>query len=143
LDMKGFLASHNLIYMDKASMAASVEVRVPLLDKNIVQYYFQQIDEPYLAGKKRLQVQLKNRLGKKYKKVRKQGFRYPVEKWVMQDINWSPVFNFMEENKIIDVTLPKKWLDDSRQHDIDGIQKLWLIYTLYLWLNEFKVNTAN
>jgi len=40
LDIRGYLASHNLIYMDKTSMAESVEVRVPLLDHRFAGRYF-------------------------------------------------------------------------------------------------------
>ena len=36
LDQRFFLADHNLIYTDKMSMAASVEVRVPFLDVDLV-----------------------------------------------------------------------------------------------------------
>jgi asparagine synthase (glutamine-hydrolysing) len=38
LDLLGYLASHNLLYMDKASMAASVEVRVPFLTPKLVRF---------------------------------------------------------------------------------------------------------
>ena len=34
----GFLPDHNLAYTDKASMAESIEVRVPLLDPRIVAF---------------------------------------------------------------------------------------------------------
>jgi asparagine synthase (glutamine-hydrolysing) len=36
LEQRFFLADHNLLYTDKMSMAASVEVRVPLLDNELV-----------------------------------------------------------------------------------------------------------
>ena len=36
LEQKHYLADHNLNYTDKMSMAAGVEVRVPLLDPNLV-----------------------------------------------------------------------------------------------------------
>ena len=38
LDTKHFLADHNLNYTDRAGMAVSVEVRVPLLDVDIVRF---------------------------------------------------------------------------------------------------------
>jgi asparagine synthase (glutamine-hydrolysing) len=38
LEQRFFLADHNLIYTDKMSMAAGVEVRVPFLDLDLVQF---------------------------------------------------------------------------------------------------------
>lgn len=38
LDARHFLADHNLVYTDKASMAAGVEVRVPFLDPDLVAF---------------------------------------------------------------------------------------------------------
>lgn len=38
LEQRFFLADHNLIYTDKMSMAASVEVRVPFLDLELVEF---------------------------------------------------------------------------------------------------------
>ena len=37
LDIKYFLADHNLNYTDKLSMAHGIEVRVPYLDKDLVE----------------------------------------------------------------------------------------------------------
>jgi asparagine synthase (glutamine-hydrolysing) len=38
LEQRFFLADHNLMYTDKMSMAAGVEVRVPFLDLDLVDY---------------------------------------------------------------------------------------------------------
>ena len=38
LDQRFFLADHNLVYTDKMSMAAGVEVRVPFLDMELVEF---------------------------------------------------------------------------------------------------------
>ena len=38
LDRRFFTADYNLVYTDKMSMAAGVEVRVPLLAKNLIEF---------------------------------------------------------------------------------------------------------
>ena len=38
LEQRFFTTDHNLLYTDKMSMAAGVEVRVPLLAKNLVEF---------------------------------------------------------------------------------------------------------
>jgi asparagine synthase (glutamine-hydrolysing) len=40
LDTRVYLTGHNLNYTDKMSMAASVEVRVPFLDNDLVDFAF-------------------------------------------------------------------------------------------------------
>ena len=79
LDFVGFLSSHNLLYMDKASMASSIEVRVPLLDKNLVGEYFKKIHVfNKRKSKKRLKSILKHYLGKNYIDTKKEGFSHPI-----------------------------------------------------------------
>ena len=90
LDAKSFLASLNLTYTDKMSMAASVEVRVPLLDDHLV------------AVAARIPSQLKLRHGRrKYILKRSQegvlsstviwrpkaGFGAPVRAWLGGDLH--------------------------------------------------------
>jgi asparagine synthase (glutamine-hydrolysing) len=139
LDYKGFLASHNLIYMDKASMAASVEVRVPLLDKNLVNYFFSTISEKAskFVYKPRLTQDLKKRLGKDYCHIKKQGFRFPTDEWMKDYVDWqdvkmelSPILNTNHISNLLAVV----------QHSPQLVSmKLFYIYTLYLWVKTFNV----
>ena len=43
LDLKTFMVSLNLTYNDKMSMAASLEVRVPFLDRELAEYAFAEV----------------------------------------------------------------------------------------------------
>ncbi len=137
LDFKGFLSSHNLIYMDKASMAASVEVRVPLLEKGLVNNFF--MDYGKNIGKKRLKGVLKDLLGKKYVNNKKNGFRYPIRDWLLNEINWIEIFDFFDKTKLLNTDKIKNYLTELRNGN-DTEMKLWIIYTLYLWLITFKVS---
>lgn len=90
LDVKTFLPSLNLTYTDKMSMAASVEVRVPLLDDNLVataaripsalklrhgrrKYIFKQSQEGVLASRVIWRA--------------KAGFGAPVRAWLADDLH--------------------------------------------------------
>ncbi len=137
LDFKGFLSSHNLIYMDKASMAASVEVRVPFLDNVLAANFFQDYEKN--IGKKRLKLYLKGIMGNDYKTSKKQGFRYPIKEWLLKEINWIEICEFYDQKKLLNTIMIKGYLKELRNGN-DTEMKLWIIYTLYLWLVKFKVN---
>jgi asparagine synthase (glutamine-hydrolysing) len=142
LDFKGFLASHNLIYMDKASMAASVEVRVPLLDKDLASSFFQNINSfSRFKLKPRLKIMLKNKLGDDYKSNKKEGFRYPYYEWLRSEINWNEIVIYFESLQLINTRLLNTWVKEI-ENDIDSVgMKLLYVYTLYRWMKIFNVKT--
>ena len=142
LDMKGFLASHNLIYMDKASMAASVEVRVPLLDRFFAASMFRKIDAPSHAGKRRLTGKLKKYLGDEFKDIPKEGFTFPINRWVVDRVDWPNVLSFLQNQDVLNPEIVQKWRKVTAR-DVDTVaMKLWTIYTLYLWLKVYQVRAA-
>jgi asparagine synthase (glutamine-hydrolysing) len=89
LDMGTFLPSLNLNYTDKTSMAHSVEVRVPFLDNEVVDW----------AGRIHTSWKMQGRLRKRILKKafegllphdliyrRKAGFGAPIRSWVKKDL---------------------------------------------------------
>jgi asparagine synthase (glutamine-hydrolysing) len=138
LDIKGFLTSHNLLYMDKASMAASIEVRVPLIQKDIASHFFQNIIEKNQKNQKsRLKNILISKMGNNYNETKKEGFRYPIEKWIREDINWINIITFFEKRNIMNTAPIKSWVKISKDDTEIVAMKLWSLYTLYIWLNSF------
>jgi asparagine synthase (glutamine-hydrolysing) len=53
VDLQTILAENNLVYMDRMSMANSLEVRVPLLDHNLVEFAFSLPDRFCIHGAER------------------------------------------------------------------------------------------
>ncbi len=140
LDLKGFLTSHNLIYMDKASMAASVEVRVPILQKNIVKTFFSDIDNVNMIEQKtRLKNILKKQQGSNYINIKKQGFRYPINDWIINQIQWGDVIDGLGDFDI-NTQLIEEWVKISKTNINQVSMKLWYIYTLYKWREVFGVS---
>jgi asparagine synthetase B (glutamine-hydrolysing) len=132
--------SHNTIYSDKTSMAASVEARVPLLDKDLVNYFYKDIHLLRNNGKKRLKKELKKYIGKENYKVKKEGFRYPIREWLEKNINWKEVIEGLEELKLLNVNYVKTLIKRLREDKSKGIEmKLWAIYTLFLWIKAFDI----
>jgi asparagine synthase (glutamine-hydrolysing) len=90
LEQRFFLADHNLLYTDKMGMAAGVEVRVPLLDKDLVR----------LANSLPAEFKQRGREGKWIFKQAmapllprevihrpKTGFGAPLRQWIRHDLS--------------------------------------------------------
>lgn len=89
LEQRFFLADHNLVYTDKMSMAAGVEVRVPFLDLDLVDF----------AARIPVALKQKGRVGKWVSKKSmepylphdviyrpKSGFGAPLRRWIRHDL---------------------------------------------------------
>jgi asparagine synthase (glutamine-hydrolysing) len=77
LECKHFLADHNLNYTDKMGMAAGVEVRVPLLDLDLMD----------LAGSLPLDMKQRGRVGKWI-------FKKAMEPFLPHDVIYRPKTGF-------------------------------------------------
>ena len=90
LDMQLFLPSVCLRKMDITSMAHSLEVRVPFLDRSIAEYVAAlpiETRNPSLEKKGIIKALAINKLPKKILGKRKQGFSTPIRRWFpSQDI---------------------------------------------------------
>jgi asparagine synthase (glutamine-hydrolysing) len=89
LDMNTFLPSLNLTYTDKTSMANGVEVRVPLIDNEIVEFMNQRPVDQKLRGwttKYLLKKSLEGLLPHDVIYRKKGGFGAPIRSWVRRDL---------------------------------------------------------
>jgi asparagine synthase (glutamine-hydrolysing) len=144
LDLKTFLPSLNLAYTDKMSMAASTEVRVPLLDDELVE----------LTG--RIPPGLKlHRLTRKYVLKRamepvlprdviwrpKAGFGAPVRSWLVGDL--SPMVDELlspaavAERGLFSPDEVQRLIAANRSGSEDNALRLWALLTLELWQRTF------
>jgi asparagine synthase (glutamine-hydrolysing) len=140
LDLKTFLPCLNLAYTDKMSMAASTEVRVPLLDDWLVE----------LSG--RIPPQLKLRgLTRKYVLKRsmaeilprdvvrrpKAGFGAPVRSWLVGDL--KPMVDELlcaESVRARGICQPEeveRLIAANETGTEDNALRLWALLTLELW----------
>tara|TARA_B100000401_G_C52619109_1_gene630452 strand:- start:475 stop:846 length:372 start_codon:yes stop_codon:yes gene_type:complete len=123
-------------------MAASVEVRVPLLDKDFVLEMISDIENRNrITPKNFIKKMFKNKIGRKIS-IKKEGFSYPIHDFIKKDINWDKIITFFEKTKLINTQKIKSWLKDSEK-DLKLVDmKLWHIYTLYRWIKVFNVKTS-
>jgi asparagine synthase (glutamine-hydrolysing) len=144
LDMKTFLPSLNLTYTDKMSMAASTEVRVPLLDDELVE----------LSGRIPPELKLR-RLTRKYVFKRsmegvlpaniinrpKAGFGAPLRSWLVGDL--APMLDevlspqAVRERGLFDPAEVQRLVAANRSGQEDNALRLWALLTLEVWQQTF------
>ncbi|HKQ96653.1 MAG TPA: asparagine synthase C-terminal domain-containing protein, partial [Candidatus Polarisedimenticolia bacterium] len=89
LDLKTFLADDILFKTDRASMATSLEARVPYLDHELVEFAFRVPPSMKLrgfTGKWILRRAFKDRIPAAILRRRKSGFSVPIAAWLRGDL---------------------------------------------------------
>ncbi|MDR1537491.1 MAG: asparagine synthase (glutamine-hydrolyzing) [Clostridiales bacterium] len=143
LDIHLWMVGDILLKADKMSMAHSLEIRVPFLDKEVfkaaseiptifrcnrtdTKYAFRQAARgllpEFVAGKKKL------------------GFPVPIRIWLKEDKYYSKVKEYFEsdaareyfhEDKLI------RLLDDHKAGKRDNSRKIWTIFMFLMWHEQF------
>lgn len=144
IDLKGFLSSHNLIYSDKASMAASVEVRVPLMNVDLTEFAFSLPDEFKLkSGKTKplLKRACAEIVGSEFAYRKKAGFAMPIRSWLQGPL-LKIIHGYIFSKKMTSI-LPQKVIQQLYDEHARGVRehtwKLWALVTLAIWLETFDV----
>ena len=89
LEQRFFLADHNLIYTDKMSMAAGVEVRVPFLDIDLVEFASRipsEFKQNGATGKWVLKKAMESYLPNEVIYRPKSGFGAPLRRWMRYEL---------------------------------------------------------
>ncbi|XZF15381.1 asparagine synthase (glutamine-hydrolyzing) [Chitinophagaceae bacterium MMS25-I14] len=143
-EMRGFLADHNLNYTDKMGMAAGVEIRVPFLDKELVELAATM--PPALKMKGRQTKYILKKLAERYlpKEIiyrPKTGFGAPLRSWIQRDM--QPVIRqyFSEEyinrSGIFDYNALQQLLHDNDTGKRDASYIIWAVLAVLRWQELF------
>ena len=138
VDFQNYLSEDILVKVDRASMANSLEVRSPFLDKKIIEFAFTEIPsykKIYQNQKKILLKDLcKKLLPNQFDLSRKQGFSIPINQLLISgkwyDFFYSKIqeFNGFELNK----NFAFKLLEDQKTGAHNG-EKLYSLVQLICW----------
>jgi asparagine synthase (glutamine-hydrolysing) len=148
LDTKIFMASLNLTYNDKMSMASSVEVRVPFLDRELAEFVAWNVP-PRLKLKGFVRPTTKYIFRKAMQDVLPQevlrqpkaGFAAPVDYWLAHDLK-EMVNDLLSESRVRDRGLfrpeaVRRFVDQHRRGEQDWSMQIWQFLTLELWMQTF------
>ena len=148
LDTKIFMTSLNLTYNDKMSMASSVEVRVPFLDREMAEFVAWNVP-PGLKLKGRLRPTTKYifrqamqaDLPREVLTQPKAGFAAPVDYWLAHDLK-EMVDDLLSESRVRERGLfrpeaVRAFVDEHRRGKQDWSMQIWQFLTLELWSQTF------
>src|SRR5579863_7348150 len=148
LDTKIFMVSLNLNYNDKMSMASSVEVRVPFLDRELAEFAAWNIPPDLkLKGffrpttKHIFRQAMKHVLPAEVLRQPKAGFAAPVDYWVAHDLR-EMVDDLLSETNMRSRGLfrpetVRRFVDEHRSGAEDWSMQIWQFLTLENWMRIF------
>ncbi len=144
VDLKTFLPELNLTYGDKLSMAASIEMRVPFLDYELVELMARvpaHLKLRGLTGKYILREAMKDLLPESIIKRRKIGFGAPIRKWLADDLIKLIDERLSVENirsrGYFDPTVVRQLIAQHRAGKADYTYQIWALLTFELWQQIF------
>jgi len=148
LDSKIFMATLNLTYNDKMSMASSVEVRVPFLDRELAEFVAWNVPPNLkLKGffrpttKYIFRRAMRDILPREVLQQPKAGFAAPVDYWLVNDLK-EMVDDLLSDQQLLrrGIFRPEavqRLIREHRSGRHDWAMQLWQFLTLELWMQTF------
>jgi len=146
-ELKTFLVDHNLNYTDKLSMAVGIEVRVPFLDLELVDFATKIPPDLKMKGTETKYILKK--VAERYLPHEviyrpKAGFGAPVRKWVTEDLDEmiGRYLSVEQLNKrgIFDATAVWSLIQDNKKGKIDASYSIWALVAIESWMQQFIDN---
>jgi asparagine synthase (glutamine-hydrolysing) len=140
VDIKTYLAEDILTKVDRMSMAASLEARVPLLDYRIVEFALNLPPHLKLNGKETkviLRRIMADKLPKAVLNKPKEGFSIPLKHWLRGELRpllhdlLSP--HAIQQRGLFNPTTVAQWLAEHEAGRANHSHRLWALMVLELW----------
>jgi len=144
LETRHFLADHNLNYTDRAGMAAGVEVRVPLLDLELIDFAAKipaSMKQTGREGKSIFKEAMQGVLPHDVVYRPKSGFGAPLRRWLRQELR-AQVEDALDpavlrRRGFFDPRAVRALIDDDRQGRIDGSYTIFALMCFEFWCRRF------
>lgn len=145
VDMHTWMIYDILLKADRMSMANSLELRVPFLDKKMLELSTR-IPSRYRAANETTKIALRGaaikQLPERTANKKKLGFSVPLNDWLREDKYYTKVkaaFQSDIAEKFFVTSELMKLLDDHKSGKALNMQKIWSFYTFILWYEQFFV----
>ena len=143
LDINMWLMGDILLKADKTSMANSLELRVPFLDKKVMEFAATiplKCRVNTVTTKLALRKAAEKTLPKLTANKDKLGFPVPIRVWLKEDKYYETVktaFTGDVAEKFFDTEKLVKLLDTHRSGKSDESRKIWTVFTFLVWYEQF------
>jgi len=147
LECKTFLPDHNLNYTDKVSMASGIEVRVPLLDVDLVELCTKippQLKQNAMVGKYIFKKAMEPFLPKEVIYRPKSAIAAPLRTWLLHDLK-ELVQDTLSTEKInrrgwFSPKAVHQLIKDNEANKVDAAYTIWAMVSLEIWASLFIDN---
>ena len=146
LDMHLWLVHDILMKGDKMGMANSLEVRVPFLDKKVMELA-QTLPLKYKVNAPKTKIALRAAadrvIRKKTAEKKKLGFPIPVRVWLREEQYYNRVkamFNSKEAEQFFNLNYLNRLLEEHKAEKHDNSRKIWTVYIFLIWYDRFFAN---
>ena len=143
LDINMWLMGDILLKADKTSMANSLELRVPFLDKKVMELA-QTLPLDCRVNTKTTKLALRHAAEKTLPAVTAQkdklGFPVPIREWLREEKYYNIVktaFTSETAEKYFDTARLVKLLDTHKSGKADLSRKIYTVYTFLVWYGEY------
>lgn len=148
LDLNLWLPGDILLKADKMSMASSLELRVPFLDKLVMKQAESLPHEYKINGKNTKYIFRKaanKTLPDEWADRKKMGFPVPIRRWLREEKYYNIVKDCITSEyaaEFFDTRLLLSLLDEHYAEKADNGRKIWTVYTFLVWYKRFFIDEA-
>ena len=149
LDIHQWMPGDILLKADKMSMANSLELRVPLLDKEMMKVAGH-TPAKYLmtdqGTKWAFRMAANRHLPEEWATREKLGFPVPVREWLRQKDFYEEIVEILKQDfvsEFFDQEKILKMAQDNFEGKTDDRRKIWTIYTFLVWYKLYFIDNFN
>ena len=146
LDMNLWLPGDILLKADKMCMAHSLELRVPFLDKKVMEFA-ETIPTDYRIEGHNTKIVMRAAANKtlpdEWANRPKKGFPVPIKFWLREEKYYNIVKEYFESDYAavyFDPAALMQLLNDHFEEKADNQRKIWTVFTFLVWYKRFFVD---
>ena len=144
-DLHLWMVGDILLKADKMSMANSLELRVPFLDKEVFEIA-RKIPTEYRANANNTKIAMRGAalrsIPQKTADKKKLGFPVPVRAWLREEQYANTVRQYFESEQakeFFDTDVLNQMLQDHISGKRDNWRQIWCVFMFLVWYNEYFV----